>query len=145
MKEIANNLFECDYPKLEEVRWATHPVTGVRYNNYGHIENDDDFDARRDQLLYVYEAFTGKVLKPFTHIGLLNMNPYDTRIENLFVKDHTNSKRQSDEKKFIQRTVKVMERKADEIKDVYEPVEYFRLLGIPERFIKAYTKKASKK
>lgn len=143
---MANNLFECDYPKLENIVWASHPVTGVKYNNYGHIENDDDFDARRDQLLYVYEAFHKVELKPFTHIGMLNMNPYDTRIENLFIKDHTDSRRQSEEKKFVSRTVRVMEEKAREIRDIYgSPEEYFRILGIPNRFIKAYTKKASKK
>lgn len=146
MEKIYNNLFECEYPVVQgELIWKKHPDYNIEVSNYGHFRNIDDEDNHMNKTgrvvhVLTYEAFNGVKLKKNTYIIPKNMNPYDTRIENLIISTPFNNERLKQERQFIKNTLDEMLRKEPKIPGGMDPEEYWIQLGIPRRYMTYWRK-----
>lgn len=146
MSEIRKfkHIFECAYPDLGEVVWAKHPKYNLEVSNYGELRDPEtklnvaeDYTSCQTPHL-IYEAFNNVVLKRYTSLTNINLNPYDNSPQNLKIIDKRDKERIKDESDFIDNTVKEMLRREARIKNFMDPLEYFQSLGIPKRIMKRY-------
>lgn len=146
---IFESLFECTYPvATEPVEFKTHPtISEIEATRCGFVRCKDE-DSRMDihtsksTAAIVMECWTGNILPPYTNIRHKNLNPYDFSLDNLEILVVDDPQRIANEKAFLENTVSQMLLREEIFGDKRDMEDYFKQLGIPQRFIKAWSRKS---
>ncbi len=88
------------------------------------------------------ECWTGQVLPPYTNVRHKNLNPYDFHLDNLEILVVDDPDRIANEKIFLENTVDQMLLREEMFGEYRDMESYFRQLGVPQKFIKAWMKKS---
>ena len=88
------------------------------------------------------ECWTGKVLPPYTNVRHKNLNPYDFHLDNLEILVVDDPQRIVNEKIFFENTVDQMLLREEMFGEYRDMEDYFKQLGIPQKFIKSWMKRS---
>ena len=144
---VFESLFQCTYPVATyPVEFKTHPTIPELEASYCGVvrcKNDDDridYYTKKSTAHIVFECWSGEELRPFTNLRFKNLNPYDTSYENIEILVLHCPIRIANEKKFTENTIKQMLIREEIFGHKRDMVEYFKQLGIPQRYIKQWEK-----
>jgi len=142
---VFESLFHCTYPVATyPVEFRNHPTIPELEASYCGVVRckiDDGLVhnyTSKSTAHIVFECWTGEELKPFTNMRFKNLNPYDTSYENLEVLVLHCPIRIAKEKNFTENTVKQMLIREELFGHKRDMEEYFKQLGIAQRYIKAW-------
>ena len=144
---VFESLFQCTYPVPNEpVIFKTHPtIPQIEASKCGFVrcKNEDhrlDALTSKSTAAIVMECWTGQVLPPYTNVRHKNLNPYDFSLDNLEILVVDDPERIANEKRFFENTVEQMLLREEMFGEKRDMLDYFKQLGIPQRFIKGWMK-----
>lgn len=144
---VFESLFHCVYPvSTAPVEFKTHPTIPQIEASYCGvvrcINEDDRLDTytKKGVAHLVWECWTQIELLPYTNLRFKNMNFYDTSFENLEILRIEDKDRQEKERRFIDNTVKEMLLREKAFGHYRNMHEYFKEIGVSQRYIKAWEK-----
>jgi hypothetical protein len=144
---VFESLFQCTYPVATyPVEFKTHPTIPELEASYCGVvrcKNDDDkvdYYSHKSTAHIVFECWSGSELLPYTNLRYKNLNVYDTSYENLEILVLHCPDRIAKEKKFMENTVDQMLIREELFGHKRDMEDYFKELGIAQRYIKAWQK-----
>ena len=142
---VFESLFHCVYPVATyPVEFRNHPTIPELEASYCGVVRCKVDDApvsnytKKSTAHIVFECWTGEELKPYTNMRFKNLNIYDTSFENLEILDLHCVVRIAKEKEFTVNTVNQMLLREKLFGHKRDMEQYFKELGIPQRYIKAW-------
>lgn len=146
---VFESLFQCTYPvPTEPVVFKTHPeIPEIEASRCGFVRCKDedsriDYHTKKSISAIVMECWTGSVLPPYTNIRHKNLNPYDFSLDNLEILVVDDPQRIANEKAFLDNTVNQMLLREEMFGEYRDMEDYFKQLGISQRYIKAWARKS---